>query len=133
MVIVMAREDSNSSDKEKEWLQRLLDNMRPSVFAELGRCIGETDEDAMRFWQCVAFLRDNPNISAKKAIRYIRRHRLGGGDDMDTRYALHDALVRVVNEYLERYPDLTPEHVEEALKVTLNQCKTMKVSEAASE
>jgi hypothetical protein len=121
-------------DERRVAFRNLLDNLRPSVFAELGRFVGEdSEEEMMRFWDGVHFLMDNPEMPAKKAIRLLRRHRLGGGGEASIIFALHNALLRVVNEHLERYPDLDRESVETALELTLEACETLQYSEAASE
>jgi hypothetical protein len=137
-IIRMTAEEGGLPDAERAKLRNLLDNTRPSVAAELGRFIGEEeDEDgeegAMRFWEAVRFLADNPEMPAKKAIRYLRRLRLGGGNDADTWQALYGALVKVVNEYAERYPELDKDGVMLALEMTVQSCEESKYGEAASE
>jgi hypothetical protein len=135
MAITKVRESPNIPEEDKEAFQRLLDNMRPSVFTELGRFMEdeESEESIMKFGEGVKFLIANPDMSAKQAIRYLRRLRLGGGDALTTGRALHDALIRTINEYLERYPDLGQDEVLVALEITMNQCEKMGESEADSE
>jgi hypothetical protein len=137
-IIYMTVNDGGLPDERRAELQALLDNMRPSVFAELGRFVGvETDEDAeeavRKFWEAVYFLVDHPEMPAKKAIRYLRRLRLGGGDDVQTWKALYHALLKAVNEHAERYPDLDRDGVLLALEMTVASCEESKYWEAASE
>jgi hypothetical protein len=133
----VATHDPEFGEQSKQKVRSLLERIRPSVFSELGRFIeeegGETEESIARFWEAVRFVADNPNMSARRTIRYLRRLRLGGGDDVHTMYALHDALIRTVNEYLERYPDLGRKGIHRALEITLKRCDTIGETEAGSE
>jgi hypothetical protein len=98
-----------------DWIAPLLERVRPSVFAELGRCLEL--EDSTVFWQCARYLAEN-DVAAKKAIATIRRARLGELPDVLPRIRLHEALIRAINEHLARYPETTNEHILEALLVT---------------
>jgi|SRR5215208_2741531 len=97
------------------WIAPLLETVRPSVFAELGRCL-ELEDPAV-FWQCARFLAENA-VPAKKAIAIIRHARLGEPPDVLPDIRLHEALIRTINDHLARYPDTTNEHILEALAVT---------------
>jgi hypothetical protein len=110
MTLFLVREEGGP-----DWIAPLLERVRPSVFAELGRCLEM--EDPTVFWQCARYLAEN-DVSAKKAIAVIRRQRLGEPPDVLPRMRLHDALVRTINEHLARYPDTTDKQILEALFVT---------------
>jgi hypothetical protein len=125
MTLTMARDEK---PEHREWIQPLLENMRPSVFAELGRCT-ELDDPTV-FWKCVAYLRDNPSVSAKEAIAVIRRARLEEAEQMDSGLRLHDALIATINKHLARYPETEPRSVAAALRMTIQAVENM---EAASE
>jgi hypothetical protein len=97
MTLFLTREEG-----APDWIAPLLERVRPSVFAELGRCVEL--EDPTVFWQCARYLAEN-DVSAKKAIATIRRARLGEPPDVLPRIRLHSALIRTINEHLARYPD----------------------------
>jgi hypothetical protein len=128
-------EQGGLPEAQRAKLRNLLDNMRPSVAAELGRFVGEdSDEEIMKFWQAAHFLMDHPELPAKRAIRMLRRVRLGGGGDEYTGVALVDALCTVIDQYLERYPELGRESIEVALQMTREAYEHIPMSsEAASE
>jgi hypothetical protein len=134
-VIMHAVQEGVVPEPQRTTMRELVDNMRPSVFAELGRFIDDDDseEGAVLFWKAVHFLLENPEMSAKRTIRHLRRFRLGGGGDTDTSVALHHALMRAVIEHLERYPELDQDQVESALHLTLAQCRSLEIFAAASE
>jgi hypothetical protein len=102
--------------EHKEWVQPMLDNVRPTVFAELGRCL--EDEDPLVFWRGVLYLRDNPDVPAKKAMAAIRRIRLGESKPHESPVRLHQALIKTVNDHLARYPETRTKDILVALYMT---------------
>jgi hypothetical protein len=107
-------------DQGQEELTPLLENVRPTVFAELGRCL-ELD-DLTVFWSCVGYLlSDQP--PAKKAIATIRRARLGESKPYESPARLHSVLVKAINDHLARYPETDRMDLLTALDMTVDSVK----------
>jgi hypothetical protein len=99
--------------KAAELVKPLLDNMRPSVFAELGRCLEH--ENPTVFWRCVRYLADDPSVPAKKAIARIRRARLGQGEAHESPMRLESAIIGTINAHLARYPETPKDYIHRVL------------------
>jgi len=97
-----------------ERLQPLLNNARPTVLAELGRCLEEPEVTAM----AVQFAAEHPEMSAKKLAAHIRRIRLGETNSPKRGFRLHDVLITTINEHLARYPETTTAEILVALQMT---------------
>jgi hypothetical protein len=102
--------------EKRAWVLPFLENMRPTVFAELGRCLEL--EDPTVFWRCVVYVRDQ-RPPAKKAIAVIRRERLGQGEPYKSPMRLHHAIIRTVNSHLHRHPDTSKDDIHKALFTVL--------------
>jgi|SRR5215212_255621 len=109
ITLTLARGDA---PEKRAWIQPLLDEMRPSVFAELGRCLEL--EDPVVFWRCLVYLRDE-KPPAKKAIATIRRARLGQGEPHESPMRLESAIIRTINAHLARYPDTSRDYIHKVL------------------
>ena len=110
MTLFLVREEGGP-----DWIAPLLERVRPSVFAELGRCL-ELEDPAV-FWQCARYLAEN-DVSAKKAIATIRRARLGESESRESPVRLHQALIKTVNDHLARYPETRTKDILVALYMT---------------
>jgi hypothetical protein len=97
------------------WIAPLLERVRPSVLAELGRCV--EFEDPTIFWQYAQYVAEN-DVSAKKAVAIIRHARLGEPPGVAAKVRLHKALIRTINDHLGRYPATTNQDIVEALIIT---------------
>jgi len=132
-------EIANSEDTESELrmgLEPVLREGRPSVFTELGRIMVEepNEEDAGVFYAALFLVAMNHGMSAKRLIRKLRALRLGDGG-LEAVDALTHAISRVVDQYRERYPDLSLYDVDDALKTNLKAVETVRKweSEPASD
>jgi hypothetical protein len=101
-----------SEEGGPDWIAPLLERVRPSVFAELGRCL-ELDDPTV-FWQCARYLAEN-EVSAKKAIATIRRARLGQGEPLESPTRLESAIIGTINAHLARYPETPKDYIHRVL------------------
>jgi hypothetical protein len=109
MTLTLACDESNPN---RDRVQSPLGNRRPSVFAELGRCLDL--DNPMVFWRCAAYLRDE-KPPAKKAIATIRRARLGQGEPHESPMRLESAIIGTINAHLARYPATPKDHIHKVL------------------
>jgi hypothetical protein len=119
--------------EERVLLDPVLREGRPSVFTELGRLVKEnpTEEDTEEFFAALFLVAMHRDKSAKTLIRMLRRNRLGDGG-VDAVDALTYAISRVLDQYRERYPDLTLDDLEAALQQNIRACQIARDSQAPS-
>jgi hypothetical protein len=99
---------------------------RRTILTELGRMMDE-DPDASegsvhRFQHAVMHIAErHEKFSAKDAVAYVRRQRLGETDRRERLAALHHDLNAAINHHRKRYPESTWADVQRALELSAGQ------------
>ena len=99
---------------------------RSTVLSELGRMMIDEpgEEDIARFQDAVRYIAErHPKITAKEAVAYARRARLGETSRRDRLTALHHALNAAINYHRRRFPESSWADVLKALELTEGQIR----------
>jgi hypothetical protein len=103
---------------------------RTTVLSELGRMMVEepTEEDMVRFRDTVGYIAErHPKMTAKEAVAYVRRMRLGETERRDRLQALHHELNAAINYHRRRFPESSWTDILKALEHTERQiCKKVR-------
>ena len=97
---------------------------RKTVLTELGRMMEEDPEehDVKRFQAVVAHIATRyDKLTAKAAVSYIRRQRMGETKRRDRVAALHRDLNAAINLHRKRFPESSWDDVRKALEHTVSQ------------